>query len=215
MNVVGELTSVDYRQTPHPKNSRGELGLPMYNWYVNSISHDPLGRIASDRHSADPRNVVLTEVGKAKKGGVNSSRTPVSDPKVMSRHIKRVAKFFGFDIVGIAKVHPSFVYQGGRYNPDGGLLAGSDKDALSPEIIAKTFPYAIVACVAWDYKMGKAHRHRIGDAAYHFSQQEAHLLYQSLAGYIRELGYNVALGAGIPMPLRSPRASARWAATAW
>jgi reductive dehalogenase len=201
VHVVGELTSVDYRQTPHPKNSRGELGLPMYNWYVNSISHDPLGRIASDRHSADTRNVVLTPVGKAKKGAVNPEKTPISDPKAMSKHIKRVAKFIGFDVVGIANVHPSFVYKGGRYNPDGGLLAGSDKDAIEPETIAKTFPYAIVACVAWDYDMGKAHRHRIGDAAYHFSQQEAHLLYQTLAGYIRELGYNVALGAGIPMPL--------------
>jgi reductive dehalogenase len=201
VRVVGELTSVDYRQTPHPKNSRGELGLPMYNWYVNSISHDPLGRIASDRHSADTRNVVLTPVGKAKKGGVNPRRTEVRDPKVMAKHIKRVARFMGFDVVGIAKVHPAFVYKGGRYNPSGGLLDGSDKDAIPPEKIAETFPYAIVACVAWDYRMGKAHRHRIGDAAYHFSQQEAHLLYQSLAGYIRELGYNVALGAGIPMPL--------------
>jgi epoxyqueuosine reductase QueG len=201
VRVVGELTSVDYRQTPHPKNSRGELGVPLYNWYTNSISQDPLGRISSDRHSADPRNVVLSSVGKAKKGVVNPEKTQVRDPKVMADHIKRVAKFIGFDIVGIADVHPSFVYKGGRYNPEGGLLAGSDRESIDPETIAKTFPHAIVACVAWDYDMGKAHRHRIGDAAYHFSQEEAHLLYQTLAGYIRELGYNVALGAGIPMPL--------------
>jgi reductive dehalogenase len=201
IKIVGNLESVDYRQTPHPKNSRGELGVPLFNWYTNSISHDPLGRMASDRHAADQRNVINAVVSKAPKGQVNPHKTEIRDPKVMANHIKRVAKFIGFDVVGIAPVHPSFVYKGGRYTPEGGLAAGSDKDAKDPEVIAKQFPYAIVACVAWDYDMGKAHRHRIGDAAYHFSQQEAHLLYQTLAGYIRELGYNVAMGAGIPMPL--------------
>ncbi|HET9321071.1 MAG TPA: reductive dehalogenase domain-containing protein [Bryobacteraceae bacterium] len=201
IRIVGEVESVDYRQTPHPKNSRGELGVPMYNWYTNSISHDPLGRMASDRHAADNRNVVNAVVAKAAKGGVNPRKTSVDDPKVMSDHIKRVAKFIGFDVVGIANVHPSFVYKGGRYQPDGSMTEGSDKDPTDPEVVAKQFPYAVVACVAWDYDMGRAHRHRIGDAAYHFSQQEAHILYQTLAGYIRELGYHVAMGAGIPMPL--------------
>src|ERR1700730_10735221 len=201
VRIVGPVESVDYRQTPHPRNSRGELGVPMYNWYTNSISHDPLGRMASDRHAADNRNVINAEVGKAPKGDVNPHKTAGRDPKAMAKHIKRVAEFLGFDIVGIADVHPSFVYKGGRYNPEGGLVEGSEKDAGSPEAIAKPFPFAIVACVSWDYDMGRAHRHRIGDTTYHFSQQEAHLLYQTLAGYIRELGYNVALGAGIPMPL--------------
>ena len=52
---------------------------------------DPLGRISSDRHSADPRNVVLSPIGKAKKGNVNPAKTQVSDPQVMAAHIKRVA----------------------------------------------------------------------------------------------------------------------------
>ncbi len=201
VRVIAPIKSVDYRQTPHPKNSRGELGVPMFNWYTNTVSRDPLGRIGSDRHASDLRNVVLSAVGKAQKGTVNPERTYVPDPKLMSAHIKRVAKFIGFDVVGIAPVHPSFVYTGSRYNPGGDLQAGTEEEAKSPDVIAERFPYAIVACVAWDYDMGKAHRHRIGDAAYHFTQQEAHLLYQTLAGYIRELGYNVAMGAGIPMPL--------------
>src|SRR6266568_1912416 len=83
IRIVGEVESVDYRQTPHPKNSRGELGVPMYNWYTNSISHDPLGRIASDRHAADNRNVVNAVVAKAPKGGVNPRQTAIRDAKVM------------------------------------------------------------------------------------------------------------------------------------
>lgn len=201
IRVVGEMQSVDYRETPHPKNARGELGQALFNWYRNLPSHDPLGRIAMGNHAADVRNVVTTALSKAKKGAVNPTKTEVRDPKVMSRHIKRVAKYLGADVVGIAPVHPSFLYIGGRFNIQAGHVAGSESEGNDAESVAHRYPYAIVAATAWDYDMGRAHRHRIGDAAYHFSQQKAHFVYQALAGYIRELGYNVLLGAGIPMPL--------------
>lgn len=201
IRIVGEVESVDYRQTPHPKNARGELGPALFNWYRNLPSHDPLGRIGTGTHAADARNVVTTPVGKSKRGAVNPTKTEVRDPKVMSRHIKRVARYLGADVVGIAAVHPSFIYKGGRYDIQAGLAAGSDGNSPDPESLARQFPYAICAATAWDYDMGKAHRHHIGDAAYHFSQLNAHLIYRELAGYIRELGYNAVLGAGIPMPL--------------
>ena len=48
----------------------------------------------------------------------------VSDPAVMTRHIKRVAKYLGASDVGIMHVHPSFLYSEGRYPEDGSGAGG-------------------------------------------------------------------------------------------
>ena len=32
VRIVGPVANVDMNQTPHPKNSRGELGKALFNW---------------------------------------------------------------------------------------------------------------------------------------------------------------------------------------
>src|SRR5262249_16615362 len=44
VRIVGNVVNVDMNQSPHPKNSRGELGKPLFNWYNNTVSKDPLTR---------------------------------------------------------------------------------------------------------------------------------------------------------------------------
>src|SRR5579884_2793331 len=110
--IVGPVENVDTNQMPHPKNQRGELGKALFNWYNNTVSGDPLQRVTSHNHTADKRNVFNAMMGRSTKGEVNSRRVPVEDPAAMPRHIKRVAKEFGADIVGIARTHPSFLYKG-------------------------------------------------------------------------------------------------------
>ena len=39
--VVGPWKSVDASGTPHEKNKRGELGKPLFNWYMNRTASDP------------------------------------------------------------------------------------------------------------------------------------------------------------------------------
>ena len=111
----------------------------------------------------------------------------------MTRHIKRVGAFFGADAVGIAPTLPEYVYQGGTRTEDEHLVNAAG--AESPEDIARRFPYAVCFLLAWDYDMVRAHRHPIGDTTYHFGQQEAAIIQNNLAGYIRELGYEVRQGA--------------------
>jgi hypothetical protein len=77
----------------------------------------------------------------------------VTDARALARHIKRVAKFFGADVVGIAAVHPSMLYSGSRAPDDGsGSNEGGGPHASSTEM-ARKYPFAICLCTAWDYNM--------------------------------------------------------------
>src|SRR4029453_10564584 len=91
--IVGPVEPVDPQQGPHPKNSRGELGKALFNYYRNSISHHPLSRGSANTHSADRRNVLSENLNKVPKGDVNPERVEVTDPEAMSEHIKRVARY--------------------------------------------------------------------------------------------------------------------------
>ncbi len=84
VQIVGPVEPVDPQQGPHPKNSRGELGKALFNYYRNSISHDPLSRVSANTHSADRRNVLSENLNKVPKGDVNPARVEVTDPEAMS-----------------------------------------------------------------------------------------------------------------------------------
>src|ERR1051325_872133 len=102
VRIVGKFENVDMNQSPHPKNQRGELGKPLFNWYHNTVSKDPLTRVSAPNHFADRRHFLSTVVNRAPKGDVNPRRVPVDDPAAMARHIKNVARYFGADIIRIA-----------------------------------------------------------------------------------------------------------------
>jgi reductive dehalogenase len=201
VRVVGSWESVDAAETPHEKNKRGELGKPLFNWYFNRTPKDPLARIAFPQSSADRRNTLQNAVGRAPRGTVNPDRIEVTDARALASHIKRVARFFGADVVGIAAVHPSMLYSGSRAPDDG---TGSNDGGGGPKAgsteMARKFPFAICLCTAWDYNMIQAHRHHIGDHAYHFSQAKLQLVYANLAAYIRELGYEAVQNRVQAMP---------------
>ena len=200
VRIVGDWRSVDATQTPHEKNKRGELGKPLHNWYFNRTSPDPLGRIATASTSADRRNAFETVLARAPRGAVSAERAPAPDPAVLTAHIKRVAKYLGASDVGIMRVQPQFLYSGGRY-PDDGTAAGPSAPPATAESTAKRYPYAIALIYAWDYDMGRAHRHRIGDVAYHFGAEHLRTTYANLASYIREMGYSTAARVATSMPV--------------
>jgi reductive dehalogenase len=190
--VVGHVESLDPNDGPHPKNARGELGKALFNFYRNSVSKDPLSRVSGTR-VADRRNVITEAIARAPQGEINPSRTPVTDPEAMTRHIKNVGEYFGADIVAVAKSHPAMLYAGKRYDEDGQAHDAAEQDG--PEELAKKYPYLIFVTTAWDYDKIQAHRHHVGDAAYHVSQMKGNLILRALEGYIKELGYNVVRGA--------------------
>ena len=203
VRVVGQWDSVDAAQTPHEKNKRGELGKTLFNYYFNRTSPDPLGRISTNNYGADRRNVLASVVGRGTRGGeVNADRVDVADPTAMTRHIKAVAKFLGASDVGIAQLHPSMLYAGGRGADDG---TGSAEEGQAPgeatSETVKKYPYAIACVGAWDYELGKAHRHRIGDFTYHESGDRLQITFANLMQYIKELGYSAVRGPAQAMPV--------------
>ena len=201
VRIVGDWKSVDVEQTPHNKNNRGELGKALFYYRQNRVSPDPLNRIETAALSNDRRNTFERVLAQAPTGGINPERVPVTDPKVMSAHIKRVAKFLGASDVGIMRVRAPFLYAEGAY-PDEGTGSGiAAATPSTPEEAAERYPYAIALVYAWDYEMGRAHRHRVGDAAYHFGAEHLRATYANLAAYIKELGYSVVQRVATPMPV--------------
>src|SRR5437867_426901 len=87
---IVEGGNVGPQQGQQPNDSRGELGKALFNYYRNSISKDPLGRVGAGTHAADRRNVISENLNRAPKGDINPNRMPVPDPEAMTRHIKRV-----------------------------------------------------------------------------------------------------------------------------
>jgi reductive dehalogenase len=196
VRFVGPHVNVDMNQSPHPKNQRGELGKPLFNWYRNTVSKDPLTRVSAPNHFADRRHFLANVINRSSKGKINPNRVSVDDPAAMTRHIKTVARYMGADVIGIANAHPSFLYAGSRYVQDGTAEDAYQQDA--PEELVRKFPYIIQATTAWDYNKLQAHRHHVGDAAYHISQMKGVLMLKALEGYIKELGYTALRGVVTP-----------------
>ena len=204
VRIVGPVANVDMNQTPHPRNSRGELGKALFNWYRNTISRDPLTRVSAPNHFADQRNFLASVVNQAPKGKVNARQVAVPDPAVMTRHIKAVARHMGADVVTVARAHPSFLYAATAPPKDSAARdvyqnrSGDVYQGRTPEQMVERYPYIIVATTAWDYDKLQAHRHHIGDAAYHVSQMKAKMILKALEGYIKELGYAALRGMSNP-----------------
>ena len=201
VRLVGDWQSVNAGETPHEKNKRGELGKGPYNWYFNRTSLDPLGRTATANSAADRRNTIEHVIAHSPKGKVNPERLDVTDAQAMTAHIKRVAKHLGASDVGIMKVSPSFLYSEGRYPDDGTGAVSQTQDMITAEETAKLYPYAIVLVYAWDYEMARAHRHRIGDAAYHFGAEKLRATYANLASYPAASPYSPSS----PAPRHGPK----------
>ena len=91
VRFVGPHVNVDMNQSPHPKNQRGELGKPLFNWYRNTVSKDPLTRVSAPNHFADRRHFLVNVINRSTSGKVNLRRIAVDDPAVLARHIKAVA----------------------------------------------------------------------------------------------------------------------------
>src|SRR5215468_235926 len=93
VRIVGPVANVDMNQSPHPKNQRGELGKALFNWYRNTVSKDPLSRVAAPNHFADRRQFLTTVINRPTNGKINERKVPVTDLAAMTRHIKAVARY--------------------------------------------------------------------------------------------------------------------------
>lgn len=194
VRIVGPVENVSTEDTPHPMVDRGLLGRALLHWRNNRSSRDPLKRVVTNNQGEDRRNTFSAVLGRIPGGAVRSEAVAV-DPEAMSAHIKRVARAFGADLVGIGASHPSYFYAGGRFLEDQTV----EDDAMSnAEELARRFPFVIAVPMALEYDLIQAHRHAIGDLAYGIADQKIALVLDSIERYIRELGYHAVRGAVVP-----------------
>ena len=59
---------------------------------------------------------------------------------------------------------------------------------MTPDALAKRFPFVIQTTVAWDHDTLQAHRHHIGDMSYHHTSMKNAMVMKALEGYIKEMG---------------------------
>src|SRR5919202_2620549 len=95
VRIVGKVVNVDMNQSPHPKNARGELGKPLFNWYNNTVSKDPLTRVTAPNHFADRRHFLSNVINQATQGKVNPRRVEGSEPAGVARHIQAGGRYMG------------------------------------------------------------------------------------------------------------------------
>jgi reductive dehalogenase len=200
VTIVGPQTSPDPHDDPHARVRRGELGPIVQNYYFNRFVKDPLNRMGHNTANADSKAVLASVLARSGRGSVNPEKLDVPDASVMTEHVKRVARFLGADAIGIAPTLPEYVNdRGASRTEDEHMVTAASGE--TPEEISRKYPYAICFLVAWDYDMVQAHRHHIGDATYHFAGQKANVLGNNLAGYIREMGYQVRQGGASTIPM--------------
>ena len=198
VKIVAEVKPKNLYDDPHAKNGRQELGKPMFNWFFNSPAADPFGRISGPTGTVDSKNVLSNTVRRRPKGEVNPTRV-IANPDVMTRHIKEVLKYLGAGQVGVTMVHPSLVYVSGR--SDQGVVDTDETDKDDPNEIIRRYPYALCWVLPWDYNLGRAHRHAMGDMAYGWGQQEGAVLAANITGYVQDLGYAAIEGKANTIPL--------------
>ena len=119
----------------------------------------------------------------------------VVDAHQMSRRIKKVAKFFGADLVGICELDSRWVYSDwyNLHTRDGGVLE-------LPEGCRK---FGIAIATEMDYEMYRTSPNEIEGAATGIGYSQMAFIAGSLAHFIRDLGY-AAIPSGNDTALSIP-----------
>ena len=108
----------------------------------------------------------------------------VDDPEKMSKIVKKVAKFFGADLVGICKVDRRWIYSSSYH---------MQTKEHEPVNIPEECEYAIVSVVAMDYEALRTSPAWPQGAATGFGYSHEAVVSGLLAQFVRALGYK-----GIP-----------------
>jgi reductive dehalogenase len=136
---------------------------------------------APARPAADASTSVMNMTYKPPEG----LKIDTSDPQTITRNIKKVARYFGADLVGICKLDKRWVY-------------------LNQEI-PEEFQYAIVMAFEQDYEVIKYFPSYISDAATSMGYSDMAVTNAYLASFIENLGFK-AIDSGNDTALSIPMA---------
>jgi len=135
--------------------------------------------------NSDPR---MLPVNFRPPDGVKADTT---DPKRLSRNIKKVARFFGADLVGICRLDRRWVYSH-TYEGESTYYAGGsngNEGISTPLELPEEFNYAVVVCFEEEYDMIKFYPSYIDNAAASMGYSRMAFTNLLLSSYIRNLGF--------------------------
>lgn len=141
------------------------------SWHVTDL-------FAEFKESEDRREGFLDEFSVLRDSA--AERIPVDSPAAMSREIKRVAKVFGADLVGITAYDERWVYSH-KYS----RLSGEEK----PNELPSGLTHVIVIAQEMDYDLIRTVPSALSGAATGLGYSLDTVVLLALAQYIRNLGY--------------------------
>lgn len=169
--ITDNVQRVDFRENAFARGARGDYGPA-----VQRASSRPLAQ----RHPLSAAEFdVLHNLSSTKDNEVVAAKAPVTeDHRILSRHIKRLGYFLKADIIGICRFPKSAVYTHDRQgNP-----------------IDIDYQYAIVIVMRKESRTVNASNGYdwITDAISFQAYQHSALVAQTMANYIRRLGYRAS-----------------------
>lgn len=178
--ITDSVQRIDARENFLNRAARGDFGAATQREHPHrgSAKH-PLSAAQMD---------IARHLAAIKDNEVAARKAPLpEDPKVLSRHIKRLGYFSKADIVGICRIPEYTVYS---YDQSGNPLD------------TNKYQYAIVIVVSKEYETVKASKGTdwIGGAVSYQSYVRAAAIVHVMADYIRRLGYNASAQHQAPGP---------------
>lgn len=151
-----------------------QLGLFKFPWFgKDSHKNDPYWDFFINTPPDDLTNTVTEMIRKAPDGSVFPTKAELHTPEITSSHVKGMAKYFGAELVGIAKLD--------KLSP---LPLGEEKGERDGD---ENFPFAVICAVPADYDPRTSHG--IGGQV---PVQNGLFITFVLSAWIRELGFRAS-----------------------
>jgi len=179
--ITDKIQRVDVRENAFDRAGRGDFGVKVKRELPRLTVKYPLSAAQTD---------VMLHLGAVQDNEVADTEAPIPrDPKILSRHIKRLGYFLGADVMGICHI-PEYAV----YSHD---VQGNPIDI--------TYKYAIVIVTSKEYESVNASKGDdwIGDPLSFQAYMRAAFAAHTMADYIRRLGYPA-------VPQHAPLAAGRY-----
>jgi len=210
--ITGELKRFDESNTGYSRADRDEITGPRHGLeqgILKNVGKRAVGFLHEDYaltcagRATDTliRKMVYSRPDFDRRWGIPEEKKMTAiDPAAMSAKIKKVGKWFGANLVGIAEMNPLWLYsQWGDHNAK---LAGTFK-AGDPVELPEGFRYAVVFAIEMDYR--DVQRSPAVCPAIDLGYSKMAFTAFHVAEFIRNLGYG-AIPSGNDMGLTIPMA---------
>ncbi len=215
--ITGPIPRFDDRNGGFSKLQRGEIPVPesiqtaqegAATVIERALTRDPTKK---DRDGYRQEDYALKQAGRtvdvyvrkylfSRDSEVDENKVDASDKATTTRRIKRAARWFGADRVGVCEINPAWIYS--HWGDNNAIRSGIAK-AGDPIELPPWAKYAVVMAIAMDYQRLRRSPAVEGGTDLAYSQMA--FTAASLATYIRKLGYH-AISCGNDMALSIPLA---------